>query len=382
MVERALRKEGTTRTDLGREAFVGRVWQWREQYGSTIINQLKKLGSSCDWSRERFTMDEGLSAAVTEVFVRLFEKGLIYRANYIINWCPRCHTALSDEENEHVDTNGKLYYLRYPIKGEDGFVVVATTRPETMLGDVAVAISPNDERYRGLAAKTVILPLLNRELRVIEDEIVDPAFGTGVVKVTPAHDPNDFDMGRRHGLEPINVMNGDGTMNEAAGPYAGQDRQACRKQILNDLEAAGLVERVDGYRCDTVTEPRLSLQWFVRMKPLAAPAIEAVRNGKIVFYPERWTKVYLEWMENIRDWCISRQIWWGHQIPVYYCDEGCGHMWAARQKPETCSTRGSRPGFGRSAPSVGPPGARISGSTTRPIHWSRRPRSFFSGWRA
>ena len=348
VVERALRKEGKSRHDLGREAFVDRVWEWRGEYGDTIIRQLKCLGASCDWQRERFTMDAGLSKAVEEVFCRLYDKGLIYRANYITNWCPRCHTALSDEESEHQETDGKLYYIRYPLK-RDGklmaseFVVVATTRPETMLGDVAVAVSPKDERYKALLGKTLSLPILHRELPIIADEFVDPAFGTGAVKVTPAHDPNDFDMGRRHQLTPIDVMHPNGTMNEAAGPYAGLDRFECRKRIVTDLTAAGLIEKIDDhkhavghcYRCDTIVEPRLSLQWFVRMKPLAEPAIKVVRDGQVRFVPDRWSKVYLDWMENIRDWCISRQIWWGHRIPVFYCD-GCGHEWAARGKPEQC----------------------------------------------
>ncbi len=348
VVERALRKEGKTRHDLGREEFVKRVWQWREEYGGTIIRQLKSLGAACDWQRERFTMDAGLSRAVEEVFCRLYDKGLIYRANYIVNWCPRCHTALSDEESEHQDTQGKLYYVRYPVK-RDGrltateFVVVATTRPETLLGDVAVAVNPKDERYKALIGKVLTLPVLHRDLPVIADDFVDPAFGTGAVKVTPAHDPNDFEMGRRHDLTPINVMHENGLMNEGAGPYAGLDRFECRKRIVTDLTAAGLIEKIDDhqhavghcYRCDTIVEPRLSLQWFVRMKPLAAPAIQAVRDGRIHFTPDRWGKVYLDWMENIRDWCISRQIWWGHRIPVFYCD-ACGHQWAACGKPEAC----------------------------------------------
>ena len=341
VVERALRKEGKDRHALGREAFVERVWKWRDEYGATIINQLKRLGSACDWERERFTMDAGLSRAVEEVFVRLFEKGLIYRANYITNWCPRCQTALSDEESEHVDTAGKLYHIRYPFKGDPSGagVVVATTRPETMLGDVAVAVSPRDARYQGVRDRLLILPLLNRELPIIADDFVDPAFGTGAVKVTPAHDPNDFDMGRRHQLTPIDVMHPDGRMNEAAGPYAGLDRMACRKKVVADLEAGGYLVKIDDhqhavghcYRCDTVVEPRLSLQWFVKMKPLAEPALRAVQEGTVRFIPDRWTKVYTEWMENIRDWCISRQIWWGHRIPVFYCDDPkCGHFWAAR----------------------------------------------------
>ena len=345
VVERSLRKEGKSRDDLGRDAFIEKVWGWREEYGSTITRQLRKLGAACDWQREHFTMDQDLSEAVAEVFVRLYEKGLVYKGNYIINWCPRCRTALSDEESEHQDTNGKLYYIRYPVKGgkRKDAVMVATTRPETLLGDVALAVNPRDERYKHLQDKTLLLPLLNRALPVIEDDFVDPEFGTGVVKVTPAHDPNDFDMGRRHDLTPINVMNEDGTMNEEAGPYAGLDRFECRKRIIADLEEAGLLERMDDhhhavghcYRCDTIVEPRLSPQWFVKMKPLARPAIDAVKSGQIHFSPDRWTKVYLEWMENIRDWCISRQIWWGHRVPVFYCD-GCGHEWAARHQPDQC----------------------------------------------
>jgi valyl-tRNA synthetase len=352
VVERALRAEGKHREDLGRAAFVARVWEWRGKYGATIINQLKRLGASCDWARERFTMDEGLSNAVAEVFVRLYDKGLIHRANYIINWCPRCHTALSDEESQHVPTRGKLYYLRYELA--DGgrktgeHVVVATTRPETLLGDVALAVNSKDARHARLQGRRILLPVLGRELALIRDDFVDPEFGTGVVKVTPAHDPNDFELGRRHGLTPVNVMNGDGTMNAEAGPYAGLDRFECRRRIVADLEQAGLIEKIVDhdhavghcYRCDTVVEPRLSLQWFVKMKPLAGPAIAAVRDGRVRFVPERWTKVYLDWMENIRDWCISRQIWWGHRIPVFYCD-GCGHQWAARGVPAQCPRCGA-----------------------------------------
>lgn len=350
VVERALKKEGKGRYDLGREAFVQRVWEWRKEYGGTIIRQLKRLGASCDWERERFTMDEGLSDAVAEVFIRLYNKGLICRGKYIINWCPRCQTALSDEESEHKDSAGKLYHLRYPVTGVPGrtHVIVATTRPETLLGDTAVAIHPRDERYRDLGQGTVSLPILHRPLRVIADDYVDPKFGTGVVKVTPAHDPNDFAMGQRHGLESINVMNEDGTMNGEAGPYAGLDRFACRKKILEDLEAAGLIEKIEEhqhavghcYRCHTVVEPRLSPQWFVKMKPLAQPALAAVKEGRIRFTPERWNKVYIEWMENIRDWCISRQIWWGHRIPVFYCDV-CGHEWAAKGRPAVCAKCGA-----------------------------------------
>ncbi len=345
VVEKALKKGNLTRHVLGREEFLKRVWQWKEQYGGTIVRQLKKLGVSCDWTREHFTMDEQLSAAVAEIFVHLYENQLIYRGNYIINWCPRCLTALSDEESAHVPTQGKLYYIRYPLidgKKKDA-LIVATTRPETMLGDVALAINPRDQRYAHIKDQKYLLPIINRELPVIEDDYVDPEFGTGVVKVTPAHDPNDFEMGRRHNLPTVNVMNNDGTMNDAAGPYAGLDRFECRKKLVEDLKAAGLIEKIEDYqhsvghcyRCDTVVEPRLSLQWFVKMKPLARPAIEAVKEGKIQFVPERWTKVYLDWMENIRDWCISRQIWWGHRIPIFYCDN-CGNEWASKKQPEKC----------------------------------------------
>ncbi|MGQ9663493.1 MAG: valine--tRNA ligase [Kiritimatiellia bacterium] len=352
VVERALkREEGKTRDEVGREAFLARVWKWREKYGDTITRQLKRLGCSCDWSRERFTMDKAMSAAVAEVFVRLYNKGLIYRANYIINWCPRCRTALSDEESPHAEVAGKLYFIRYPVRngpGKRSFVTVATTRPETLLGDTAIAVNPHDPRYQDLVSGTVVLPILGRSLAVIRDEFVDPAFGTGVVKVTPAHDPNDFEMARRHSLEMINVMNGDGTMNEAAGPYHGLDRFECRRRILRDLEAQGLLERVVDhkhavghcYRCHTMVEPRLSPQWFVRMKPLAEPAVAAVKDGRITFTPSRWTKVYLDWMGNIRDWCISRQIWWGHRIPVFTCLT-CAHEWAQKDVPRLCPKCGA-----------------------------------------
>ncbi len=331
VVERRLAKEGIKRHDLGREKFVDEVWKWRDEYGSTIIRQLKKLGCSCDWQRTRFTMDEGLSEAVLEVFVRLYDKGLIYKGNYIINWCPRCQTALSDEESQHKDVDGMLYHIKYPIKdpsgGVDKHVVIATTRPETMLGDVAIAVNPKDDRYKDLKNKTLILPILNRELKIIYDGLVDMKFGTGALKVTPAHDPVDFGLSLKHGLEQINVMNDDATINSLGGDYEGMDRFEAREAIIEDLKERGLFIKSEPhrhavghcYRCHTMVEPRLSLQWFVKMKPLAQPAIEAVRSGKIKFYPERWTKVYLDWMENIRDWCISRQIWWGHRIPVYYC---------------------------------------------------------------
>ncbi|MBI5118583.1 valine--tRNA ligase [Candidatus Poribacteria bacterium] len=344
VVERRLAKEEKlTRHDLGREKFVERVWQWREKYGSTIISQLKRLGCSCDWDRERFTMDEGLSKAVIEVFVRLHEKGLIYRGKYIINWCPRCRTALSDEEAIHQDHEGNLWHIRYPVKGTDRFVVVATTRPETMLGDTAVAVNPTDERYLDLVGKTAILPVIGRELPVVADPFVDPSFGTGIVKVTPAHDPNDYGIGQRHNLQFVNILNDDATLNENAGPYRGYDRFRCREELVEELKQKGLLDRVEKHthavahcqRCDTILEPYLSEQWFVRMKPLAEPALKAVVDSRIKFYPEKWTKVYVQWMENIRDWCISRQLWWGHRIPVYYCDE-CGHMMVKRAAPGQC----------------------------------------------
>jgi valyl-tRNA synthetase len=341
VVEKAIAKEGLKRQDLGREKFIERVWEWKEQYGSTIIHQLKKLGASCDWSRLRFTMDEEYSKAVLEVFVRLYEKGLIYQGNYIINWCPRCQTALSDEEAPHRELQGNLYYLRYPfkqglsptkstknIKGTvPAYIVVATTRPETMLGDTAVAVNPKDKRYKKLVGKSLILPLMNREIKIIADSMVDMKFGTGAVKVTPAHDPNDYILGKKHKLEFVNVMHPDGRMNENAGDYKNMDRFEAREVILEDLKEKDLLEKVQPhqlsaghcYRCHTIIEPYLSKQWFVKMKPLAGRAIDAVKRGRIKFYPERWMKVYLNWMENIQDWCISRQIWWGHRIPAWYC---------------------------------------------------------------
>ncbi|MBN1492694.1 MAG: valine--tRNA ligase [Candidatus Omnitrophica bacterium] len=343
VVEKKLAQQKRDRHQLGREAFVKEVWQWREEYGSTIVRQLRKLGSSCDWSRERFTMDEGLSRAVREVFVKLYEDGLIYQGNYIINWCPRCHTALSDEEAEHQELEGALYYIRYPIKGSKEFVVVATTRPETMLGDTGVAINPSDQRYAHIQGKTVILPLMQREIPVIEDEYVSKEFGTGIVKVTPAHDSNDFEMGRRHNLPEICVMDESGVINENGGQYRGMDRFAARKKIIEDLDKQGLfIEQKKHihavghcYRCNTIVEPYYSKQWFVKMKPLAKKAIAVAEKEKVKFFPERWTKVYLNWMNNIRDWCISRQIWWGHQIPVWYCDD-CKKLTVTRDDPTEC----------------------------------------------
>jgi valyl-tRNA synthetase len=336
VVEREIAAEGLKRADLGREKFLEKVWQWKEKYGGTIIHQLKKLGCSCDWERTRFTMDEGLSNAVKEVFIRLYEEKLLYKGDYIINWCPRCGTALSDEEAEHREVEGMLYYIKYPIKGREklvkeneDYIVIATTRPETMLGDVAVAVNPKDPRYKNLKGETLILPIVRRELRVVFDENVDPEFGTGALKVTPAHDPVDFELGIKHGLERVNVMNPDGTINAMGGEYEGMDRFECRQTIVEDLKQRKLFIKTEDhihaighcYRCHTVVEPRLSKQWFVKMKPLATEGIKVVKNEKIRFYPQRWTKVYLNWMENIRDWCISRQIWWGHRIPVWYCKD-------------------------------------------------------------
>ncbi len=356
VVERKLAKNGVTRDQIGREKFLEHVWQWKQEYGSTIIKQLRRLACACDWQRTRFTMDEGYSDAVLEVFIKLYKKGLIYRGNYIINWCPRCQTALSDEEAPHKDTQGFLYHIKYPIKDSKEFVVVATTRPETMLGDSAVAVHPKDERYKDLIGKTVILPLIERPIRIIADDFVDPEFGTGAVKVTPAHDPNDYQMGKRHNLEFINVLNPDGSCNENAGDYQGSDRFEVREAIIEELKARKLLVKVEVhqhavghcYRCHTVIEPYYSKQWFVKMKPLAMPAIEAVKDGRIKFYPQRWTKVYLNWMENIQDWCISRQIWWGHRLPVYYCEE-CQNendykkgVVVSAEKPLECPECGSK----------------------------------------
>jgi valyl-tRNA synthetase len=328
-VERVLRKEGRSRHDMGRERFLDEVWSWKEQYGGLILKQLRGLGISADWTRERFTLDEAYSRAVLLVFQRLYEKGLIYRGHRIVNWCPRCMTALSDEEVDHVETDGHLWYIRYPVKDSDRSITVATTRPETMLGDTGVAVHPKDRRYSALIGKLAVLPLVRREIPIVADETVDPKFGTGAVKITPAHDPNDFELGNRHELPRVVVMDERGFMNDAAGDFRGLERFEARERIVAALTDAGYLEKIEPHRlsvghcqrCNTVIEPYLSLQWFVRMAPLAAPAIEAARKGRVKFYPSRWKKVYLHWMENIRDWCISRQLWWGHRIPVWYRDE-------------------------------------------------------------
>lgn len=343
VVEKQLASEGKDRHEIGRDAFVERVWQWREESGGQIINQLKRLGASCDWQRERFTMDDGLSSAVREVFVKLYEDGLIYRANRLINWCPRCHTALSDLEVEHDDKKGNLWHLRYPVKGSDQVLVVATTRPETMLGDTAVAVHPEDERYADLIGKMVILPLTGREIPIIADDYVDKEFGSGAVKITPAHDFNDFDMGKRHNLENINILDESGVVNENGGDYQGLDRYEARTKIVADLDAQGLLEKTDDhlnsvgecYRCKTVIEPYMSLQWYVDVKPLAKEAIKAVETGQTRIIPQQWEKTYYEWMNNIQDWCISRQIWWGHRIPAWFCDD-CGEITVSREDATCC----------------------------------------------
>ncbi len=348
VVERELAKKGISRHEIGREKFIELVWEWKEKYGNIIVNQLKRLGCSCDWSRLRFTMDEGLSKAVREVFVRLYKEGLIYKGDYIINWCPRCHTALADIEVEHEEKDSFLYYIRYPFRDEKGYIVVATTRPETLLGDTAVAVNPEDERYKDLIGKTVLLPILKRPIPIISDSYVDMEFGTGALKITPAHDLNDFEIGNRHGLERIKVIDEDGRMNELAGPYKGMDRFECRERIVEDLEKEGLLEKIEPYRtaighcyrCKTVIEPLLSKQWFVRTKPLAEPAIKAVKEHRTRIFPENWEAVYFEWMNNIRDWCISRQIWWGHRIPAWYCKK-CGHINVSKDDVKECENCGS-----------------------------------------
>lgn len=344
VIEKRLAKEGKSRWDLGRDKFVQLIWDWVNTKGDYILNQLKKLGFSCDWSRTRFTLDQKLSQAVSEVFVHLYNKGLIYRGKYIINWCPRCLTSLSDDEVVVKEENGSLWYVKYPVQGEkDKFIRVATTRPETMLGDTAVVVNPEDKRYKAYIGKKAILPLVGRELPVVADSYVDPEFGTGAVKVTPAHDRNDFEMAQRHNLEFVEILNPDATLNENGEKFKGLDRFEARKRIVRELEGQGLLEKIEPYqvplgycyRCDTVVEPYLSEQWFVKMKPLAGPAIEAAKTGKLRFHPEHWEKTYLHWLEDIRDWCISRQLWWGHQIPVWCCKK-CGEIIVARTTPSRC----------------------------------------------
>jgi valyl-tRNA synthetase len=350
VVERELAKEGLNRHQLGREAFVARVWQWRETYGRRILEQLKRLGASCDWSRERFTLDDGLSRAVAEVFVRLYHEGLIYRARRMINWCPRCETALSDLEVDHKQTSGHLWHIRYPLTDGSGAIVVATTRPETMLGDTAVAVHPNDSRYAGMVGKTVRLPLIGREIPIIADTVVDEEFGTGAVKVTPAHDPVDFEIGKRHSLQEIVVIDGCGIMTEAADRYRNLSREQARKRVVEDLEREGLLDRIEAYqltvgtcsRCDTVAEPLLSWQWFVKVEPpegLGGPAIDAVETGRTNFHPRFWSNTYFAWMRNVHDWCVSRQLWWGHRIPAWWC-ERCGAFEVSIEKPERCAKCG------------------------------------------
>ncbi|MBQ2500697.1 MAG: valine--tRNA ligase, partial [Clostridia bacterium] len=345
----ALKAEGITKQDLGREAFLERAWDWKKQYGGRIVEQLKKLGSSCDWDRERFTLDEGCSKAVVEVFNRLYEKDLIYRGERIINWCPHCLTSISDAEVEYEEKDGSFWHLRYPLADGSGDVKLATTRPETMFGDTAVAVHPDDERYKHLIGKTVILPIMNKEIPIVADEYVEPEFGTGVVKITPAHDPNDFEVGLRHDLPIVNVMTDDGYMNDLVPEqYRGMEIYECRKALVKQLEEEGYLIKVEPmkhnvgtcYRCGTVVEPRVSKQWFVRMEPLAKPAIDCVKSGKTKFVPDRFDKIYFHWMENIKDWCISRQLWWGHRIPAWYCDD-CGEITVSRETPTKCAHCGS-----------------------------------------
>ena len=336
--------EGKTKEELGREGFLKEAWEWTRKHGGNINNQLKKLGASCDWTRERFTLDEGLSNAVEEVFIRLYEKGLIYRGDRIINWCPSCSTAISDAEVEHEETEGKIWYIKYPIKDEDGYITIATTRPETMLGDLAIAVNPEDERYKDLIGKFAILPLVNREIPIIADEYVEMEFGTGAVKITPSHDPNDFEVGERHNLGQCIIMNEDATINENGGKYAGLDRYEARYKIVEDLEELGLLESIKDHensighceRCNTVVEPLISKQWFVKMEPLAKPALDAYNEGKINFIPDRFGKIYVHWLENIKDWCISRQLWWGHRLPVYYCED-CDEIMVSKTRPKQCT---------------------------------------------
>ena len=345
----AMAKEGIKKEDIGREAFLERAWQWKEQFGGRIIQQLKKMGSSCDWDRLRFTMDEGCSKAVREVFVNLYEKKLIYRGERIINWCTHCRTSISDAEVEYEELDGSFWHIRYPLADGSGYVQLATTRPETMLGDTAIAVHPDDERYKDIVGKNVILPIVNKEIPVVADNYVEIDFGTGVVKITPAHDPNDFEVGLRHNLPVINVLTEDGKMNENAGKYEGMDRYECRKAIVKDLEEGGYLVKVEPmkhnvgscYRCHTIVEPRVSKQWFVKMQPLAEPAIDTVKKGEVKFVPDRFDKIYYHWMENIKDWCISRQLWWGHRIPAWYCSD-CGEVIVSKTDPDCCPKCGSK----------------------------------------
>ncbi|MCT4686502.1 valine--tRNA ligase [Vallitalea sp.] len=343
-IVKKMAEEGITKEDIGREKFLERAWQWKEEYGGVIVDQLKKLGSSCDWDRERFTLDEGLSKAVEEVFIKYYNKGYIYKGSKLVNWCPVCQTTISEAEVEHEEKNGHFWHIKYPIVGSDDFVEIATTRPETMLGDTAVAVHPDDERYSDLIGKKVILPLVNKEIPVVADKYVDKEFGTGVVKITPAHDPNDFEVGLRHNLEQINVMNDDGSINKNGGKYQGLDRYQARKQMVKDLDEQGLLVKVKEHthnvgmhdRCKSVIEPMIKQQWFVKMEELAKPAIRALKSGDLKFVPARYGKIYLHWLENIRDWCISRQLWWGHRIPAYYCED-CGEIIVSKEAPEKCT---------------------------------------------
>ena len=345
----AMREEGLTKEGLGREAFMKRAWEWKEKYGGRIVEQLKKLGSSCDWERERFTMDDGCSKAVRETFVNYYEKGLIYRGERMVNWCPKCKTTLSDAEVEFEDQAGHFWHIRYPFADGSGYIELATTRPETLLGDTAVAVNPNDEKYKDVVGKMLILPLVNREIPVVADDYVEMDFGTGAVKITPAHDPNDFEVGKRHNLEVIDVLTDDAKIVDGYGKYSGLDRYEARKLIVKDLEEQGFLIKTEDYshnvgtcyRCSTTIEPKVSTQWFVKMEPLAGPAIEAVKTGETKFVPERFDKIYFNWLENIRDWCISRQIWWGHRIPAFYCDE-CGEMVVSKEDVTVCPKCGAK----------------------------------------
>ena len=342
-VTNKLREEGIDKEELGREGFLKRTWEWREEYGGRIVSQLKKLGSSADWDRERFTMDEGCSKAVQEVFIRLYEKGYIYQGSRIINWCPVCQTSISDAEVEYEDQAGHFWHINYPLVGTDKCIEIATTRPETMLGDTAIAVHPDDERYKDLVGKMVLLPIVNKEIPIVADSYVDKEFGTGAVKITPAHDPNDFEVGKRHNLEEINILNDDGTINENGGKFEGMDRYEARKAIVKELEEGGYLVRIENHehnvgthdRCHTTVEPMVKKQWFVKMNEMAKPAIEAVKNGDLRFVPGHFDRTYLHWLENIRDWCISRQLWWGHRIPAYYCDD-CGEIVVAKETPSVC----------------------------------------------